>query len=313
MSDSTLLRTLQAASHLADTLPPAASLDALRYGLNTARAAAPSGDAWRALVEKHVRPHPAVAVALESPFVHRCFSKPRGYAGDAVMLDFIYRHPANQALARQATPRGRALMDACLTTPAPRAVRNRCRLLADEIDSVCIRNPRAEILSLACGHLREAEHSAALGAGTFKRFLAMDQDLESLAMVARDHGPLGIKAQTGSVKTVITHGAAELGSFDFIYAAGLYDYLSDRVGVRLLNTLFSMLKPGGKVWIANFALNIDDAGFMEAIMDWWLIYRDAIALRTMADNAFADLENVTSVQTFEETERNVVFLEAVKA
>ena len=74
-----------------------------------------------------------------------------------------------------------------------------------------------------------------------------------------------------------------------------------------------MLKPGGKVWIANFAPDIADVGFMEAIMDWWLIYRDAASLRAMAEEAFAGLENVASIRTFEETERNVVFLEAVKA
>ena len=291
----------------------AASVDTLRHGLNRARATAPSAEAWRAEVNRYVRSHPALPAAHENPFVGRCYSKPRGYAGDAVMLDFIYRHPANTSLVEQATKRGRELMKTCLTTPAPRAVRNRCRLLADEIDAVCMRNPRAEILSIACGHLREAEHSAALADGAFAgRFVALDQDADSLATVRRDHGKLGIEAKPGSVKTVIARGARDLGRFDFIYAAGLYDYLSDRVGARLLAAMFAMLKPGGKVWIANFTPGIADVGFMEAVMDWWLIYRDAGGMRALAAEGFADRLDVASVRTFTETEENVVFLEAVK-
>jgi extracellular factor (EF) 3-hydroxypalmitic acid methyl ester biosynthesis protein len=308
-----LTETLSNTSSLAgqDQLP--ASLDVLRTGLHRARSAAASPEQWRDAVDRHVRPHPILPVSHENPFVHRCFSKPRGYAGDAVMLDFIYRHPANLPLTEQATPRGRELLSATLTTPAPRAVRNRCRLLADEIDSVCTRNPRAEILSLACGHLREAESSSALAEGRFGRFLALDQDEESVALVHRDHGPLGVTAQHGSVKSVLARGPREYGQFDFIYAAGLYDYLSDRVATRLLSTLYSMLKPQGKLWVANFMPGIADVGFMEAIMDWWLIYRDAPAMSALAAAALENCHDVAHVRTFHETERNVVFLEAGKA
>ena len=195
---STLPETMRQATELAAAGLLAASVDTLRHGLNRARATAPSVEAWRAEVNRYVRSHPALPAAHENPFVGRCYSKPRGYAGDAVMLDFIYRHPANTSLVEQATKRGRELMKTCLTTPAPRAVRNRCRLLADEIDAVCMRNPRAEILSIACGHLREAEHSAALADGAFAgRFVALDQDADSLATVRRDHGKLGIEAKPG--------------------------------------------------------------------------------------------------------------------
>lgn len=308
-----ITETLSTTTKLAEQNQLPASLDHLRAGLLQARAAAPSLDAWRADVDSHVRTHPILPVSHENPFVHRCFTKPRGYAGDAVMLDFIYRHAANQPLAQQATPRGRQLMNAALTTPAPRAVRNRCRLLADEIDDVCFRNPQAEILSLACGHLREAEHSTALDEGGFGRFVALDQDEESVATVQRDHGRLGVTAQPGSVKTILAHGLRDFGQFDFIYAAGLYDYLNDRVAARLLTALYAMLKPGGKVWVANFVPGIADVGFMEAIMDWWLIYRDAAAMSSLAATALAGCSDVAGVRTFHETEQNVVFLEAVKA
>lgn len=305
--------TLRTATSLAEGGDLPACLDHLRAGLRLARGVADSPEAWRADVERDVRQHPVLDVSHESPFVQRCFAKPRGYAGDAVMLDFIYRHPANQPLTRRATARGRQLMQAGLTTPAPRAVRNRCRLLADEIDALCCRNPQAEILSLACGHLREAEHSSALAEGGFGRFVALDQDPESVATVQRDQGALGVEAREGSVKTILARGRRDYGEFDFIYAAGLYDYLSDRVAARLLGALYGMLKPGGRVWVANFVPDIADVGFMEAIMDWWLIYRDAPAMKALATDGLAGYTDVASVRTFHETERNVVFLEAVRA
>ncbi len=92
---SLIPETLSTTTNLAEQGNLPASLDNLRAGLRRARAAAPSPDAWRADVDRHVRPHPILGVSHESPFVHRCFTKPRGYAGDAVMLDFIYRHPVN--------------------------------------------------------------------------------------------------------------------------------------------------------------------------------------------------------------------------
>ena len=94
------------------------------------------------------------------------------------MLDFIYHHPANDGYLAAATPRGRASTGFSTNTPAPRGVRNRAWLLATEIDALCNRNPKAEILSLACGHLREALHSRAVQNRSFGRFVALDQDEE---------------------------------------------------------------------------------------------------------------------------------------
>src|SRR5579872_2044960 len=35
--------------------------------------------------------HPLSQIVLEDPYSRRAYEKPRGYAGDAVMLDYIYR------------------------------------------------------------------------------------------------------------------------------------------------------------------------------------------------------------------------------
>jgi extracellular factor (EF) 3-hydroxypalmitic acid methyl ester biosynthesis protein len=288
---------------------PGAVIDMLRHSLAEARRACAHSDEWRSLVESRIRTHPALRVVHEDPLIERCFTKPRGYPGDAVMLDFLYRHQANRTLVERASQRGQAILAVGATTPASRAVRNRCRLLADEIDALCARNPRADVLSIACGHFREAGHSHAIRDRAFHRVVALDQDPESLDVVRRDYGPLGVEAVEGAVKTVIARGR-RLGRFDFVYAAGLYDYLNDKVGARLLRAMFELVKPGGKVWIANFLPGIPDVGFMEALMDWWLIYRTPEQMRALA--AGLPAEQVAVARVFTETENNVVFLEVRK-
>ena len=46
--------------------------------------------------------------------------------------------------------------------------------------------------------------------------------------------------------------------------------------------MFRSLRPGGRLIVANFAPELRDIAYMEAIMDWRLIYRDETALVTLA-------------------------------
>jgi SAM-dependent methyltransferase len=75
----------------------------------------------------------------------------------------------------------------------------------------------------------------------------------------------------------------ELGTFDLVYSAGLYDYLNEDVAMTVTEAMFRSLRPGGRLLVANFAPELPDIGFMEAIMDWRLIYRDETAVATLAD------------------------------
>jgi hypothetical protein len=42
--------------------------------------------AWRIVCE-FIQAHPVTRICHEDPFTHRAYSKPRGYAGDAVSID----------------------------------------------------------------------------------------------------------------------------------------------------------------------------------------------------------------------------------
>ena len=216
--------------------------------------------------------HPVSSFLLQDPLTRWSFEKPRGYSGDAYLLDFIYEHPTVAAQVEAASPLGAEVYDFTRRSPSAVAVRERRDLLASHVDAVADANDNAEILAIAAGHLREAELSHALRSDKLKRWVALDQDPVSVGTVSSNFHGSRVEAINGSVRTILGR-AQKLGTFDFIYAAGLYDYLAENVAVRLTERCLQMLKPGGKFLLANFARGIGVEGYMETFMNWPLIWR----------------------------------------
>jgi SAM-dependent methyltransferase len=269
----------------------------------------PAG-AWRVAVER-LRQHPGFAVLQQDPYTSRCFEKPRGYAGDAVMLDYIYRPPFLSP--PEASWQGEAVYAYTCEGSASRSVRNRRALLARTVDDLAeARGPaKVRAASLACGHLREAELMAYIDSKYVENFWAVDQDRLSVAECETSYGGRPITAIEGSVLDLLKGRHSEIHSLDLFYAAGLFDYLPDRLARKLILAMFGRLRSGGKLLIANFLPDTADRGYMEAYMDWWLIFRseaDLIGLTSgLAENA------VARQRTFCEAEQNIAFLEITKA
>ena len=121
--------------------------------------------------------HPVRSLLHQDPFTYRAFSKPRGYAGDAVMMDYIYGLGEAVQAARDATPLGRAIFQYMGTRPSGRGVRARRRLLAELIDRTAA-SGGSRVLAIAAGHLREVELSAAARSGLLEEFVAFVDEVK---------------------------------------------------------------------------------------------------------------------------------------
>nr|WP_274425885.1 class I SAM-dependent methyltransferase [Chelativorans sp. YIM 93263] len=265
---------------------------------------------WQALVPI-AQIHPVSEFFHQDPFMRWSFKKPRGYSGDAHLLDFIYGHPSVADEIANASSIGKALYYGYTRdAPSAAAVRERRDLLTRHVDLIAsLRGLETEILAIAGGHLREAEHSIALREKRIKRWVALDQDSLSVESVARDFQETCVEAIDGSVRGLLT-GAYNLGQFDFIYSAGLYDYLSERVAVKLTQICLQMLKPGGVFLFANFTTEMSDDGFLETLMNWALLQRSEADMWRIV-NASVDRDAVEAKMHFG-ANRNIIYCTLAK-
>ncbi|TJW40639.1 MAG: class I SAM-dependent methyltransferase [Mesorhizobium sp.] len=261
-------------------------------------------DVWQALMPV-VRNHPVLEYFLEDPLTRWSHDKPRGYSGDAQLLDYIYCDPHVAKSVANASEIGKALYRHTKDVPSCVAARERRDLLTRYVDEIATRNgPQTEVLAIAAGHLREANRSAALQEGRLKRWVALDQDPQSVGLITRDFQGTAVEAIDGSVRTMLTRGH-KLGKFDFIYASGLYDYLAHNVAVKLTKTCLQMLKPNGTFLFANYAEGNPDAGYRETFMNWVLLLRSEVDMWNII-NASVD-RNTVEAQVFFGENRNVLY------
>ncbi len=264
-------------------------------------------DAWGEFARLCLE-HPVRQLLHQDPFTYRAFSKPRGYAGDAPLLDLIYGEEEGWP-SPAASEMGRKIFASTSCSSACRAVRARRALIANLVDRITEEVQHPHFLSIAAGHLREAELCAAVKRRQFGRYVALDSDQESLAQVQRSYGRYGVEPVAASVRQLLTR-RVDLGRFDFVYATGLFDYLPLAAAQRLTGTMFQMLRPRGRLLIANFLPGIPDVGYMESFMDWKLIYRDRGAMLQLADDI--PQEQIREIRIVAEENQNIIFLLVTK-
>jgi len=222
---------------------------------------------------------------LAAPLWHQAYTKPRGYPGDYVVMDHIYRGtPAGDTRFGQmahvlAVQIGQFVVQR--KTFVGRAIRG--TLLQADTGAV----PR--IVSLGCGPAQEIVEILEAGAlrGRPARFVLIDQDADALRLAGQRISTARLAhedAQNTEVElrhqTVLRllredNPAQLLGEPDLIYSAGLFDYFGDRTCRALTQRLYAALRPGGLLLIGNMKAATDMIWPLELIADWSLHYRSA--------------------------------------
>lgn len=218
----------------------------------------------------------------QAPFVRRTNQKPRGYQGDSEMMRMIYANDWQGP-----TLLGKLMHKYFISVPAAEAVRNRRALIAEDMRASAERSPTKpiEVLSVACGPAQEVADIFRThdDFSSFKVTL-LDQDPEALSEAeqniqraeSRSRGKANVQYEKQSIGALLRPGATRerLGTFDFIYSMGLYDYLDEATATKLTSALFDMLKPGGTLLLGNYSSRCSDAVMMEYWLDWPLVYRN---------------------------------------
>jgi extracellular factor (EF) 3-hydroxypalmitic acid methyl ester biosynthesis protein len=284
-------------------------LNTLFNGLMEARENMDHED-WAAFGRYFRSQHPLRHALYQDPMTRRAFFKPRGYAGDAVMMDYLYGIHHSDQVELGASEIGREVYHYIQQRPAGQAVRFRREHIAQMIDRLAADKPSPAVLAIASGHLREAELSTALATGAAGRFVALDADPDSLREVETRYAHLGVETVHGSVRHILAR-KVKLGTFDFVYAAGLYDYLNDAVAQALTARMFELTNPGGQLLVPNFAPTVKDRAYMETYMDWDLIYRDEYDMAKLLERI--DPTQIESYEIYTDPSNSVVYLLIKKA
>ena len=223
---------------------------------------------------------------LRSPFVHRTYVKPLGYAGDYEMVNMMVRNP-NEGPSTYF----KIINSLFLAGGPAEAHRNRIVILLEhlnrQIDKAIAENRTIKILNLGCGpaveiqQLLEQRNIPGIIELTLIDFSqeTLDYTYEKITRrLANNNSGMRLNVVHRSVDQILRQSAkikeTDCDTYDFIYCAGLFDYFSQKACSRVLKLFHALVKPGCWVLSTNVHKDNPAQASMEYIAEWHLVYRN---------------------------------------
>ncbi len=248
---------------------------------------------------------------LCSPFLHRTYTKPLGYAGDYEMVNMICRNPfEGESLY------AKLVNHWFIQQPPAEAHRNRITFLVECLHEAVLKAKRhgrqARIMSIGCGPAQEVQRFIAeseLSDQTYFRLVDFNEETANYTqnilsnLKQQHHRSVEIEMVRKSVHQILKQAGRTAAippedQFDFVYCAGLFDYLTDQTCHRLTNILHQQVRPGGMFVSTNVDIFNPRRLTMDYVMDWHLIYRDGRGLAALRPDGVESCdESVTSDDT----------------
>ena len=216
--------------------------------------------------------------------------KPRGYAGDYLMLLRICRH------WRCDDPLGRLFDGYFQRQAAPHAVRARTEQVAAAAAWHCLQGkPGAyHVVSIGSGPALDLHQALSVLPESRRatlRVTLVDVDPEALDLARQQLAPLLPPAGLACVRTNLSRlpqpaNAEKLPErAQLLLCTGLFDYLDQDAAVTMLRLFWQRLAPGGLLLVGNFAPHNPSRAYMEWIGLWYLTYRTPEEIEQLALSA----------------------------
>lgn len=243
--------------------------------------------------EEEVMSHKAFAqrdlhpLIMRSPFAYRTFHKPLGYAGDYQMVNMM-------VCGTRVGPTIYADLINTINLQTGPAVAHRNRIdilgerLSEKVSKAENKNVEIRVLNIGCGPAAEVQNfirNDELAESCNFKLIDFNQETLDFAETEIDKARKDSGRETKvefvhkSVHDLLkltakANKTIQTGEYDFVYCAGLFDYLSDKVCRRLIELFYKWVKPGGDVLVTNVHPDNPNRWTMEHVLEWYLIYRN---------------------------------------
>lgn len=254
----------------------------------------------RAVPEEALSFHKAYAqrdlhpLLLRAPFVYRTYTKPMGYAGDFEMVNMMVRNQREGP-----NTYAQLLHKFYVGAQVCQAHRNRVSIMTQLLAEIARTTTAAEparILNIGCGPAHEVLNFIREEGLSERCSIELLDFSQSTLDETRENVTAAIDESRNMAKIEYTHesvhslmknaarpeSSERSASYNFIYCAGLFDYLSDGVCKRLLSLFCKWVTPGGLVVVTNVHPRNEYRAVMEHVLDWYLTYRDEEQMEHLA-------------------------------
>ena len=242
--------------------------------------------------EEIVRHIPAIRkAASHSPFVNRAQIWPKGYQGDFETIEQII-YQKNKAVPNTF---GFIIEDFLLNSDVCKQHINKVKRQSELILKTVQQNPNAKILSIGCGTSEDIKLNIEAIKKTNAAITLLDADTDALK-----YSSMALQEIKDQVKTV--HGniykliRTITEQYDLVIIGGVFDYLTDKVIIKILSSLKNNLNQGALIYFTNIKKNNPYRVYMEYFSDWMLIERSEEDINMLLKESTWSKSN-TNIQT----------------
>lgn len=212
------------------------------------------------------------------------YRKPLGYPGDYMIMNYIYEYNGSQNYLGK-TAYEKLINNYTCNISISCSNISRKDFLKARIIAALEAADKPKILSIACGPARELlellDENKIIKPLSFK---CLDLEKKALNYIneklktipAEKKKFLSIGYIHRDITSIIRDEKlkAELRGQDLIYVFGIFDYLGERMAVKITQELFQLLNSRGKLIICNISLeNSAYRAYYEFLGEWNMVYR----------------------------------------